>query len=126
LAEVRVESKFDRVESGGATPNLDLRSLRTEASLRRGIPYGSFEYVDVVFNAVADTDTDIRHSLSPGNPEDIDWEVVQWRFTSFPGGGAIVYKDIGATRRPWGDGYVILRCNIDSAQATLRLSIRSR
>ena len=120
-----MEPKSDRLYSEGSTPNLDLRSLRSETSLRRGIPYGSFEYVDVVFNATANVDTDIRHSLSPDNPEEIDWEVVQWRFASAPAGGVIVYKHTGAGRRPWGEGYITLRCNIASARATLRLSVRS-
>lgn len=118
-----MEPKFDESPGG---QDVDIKALKDEAVLRRSLPFGAYQYVDVTFNAVADADTDIRHSLRTDDPEAIDWEVVQWRFDAPPGGGVVVYKDVSATRRPWGRGYVILRCNLASVAATLRLSIRRR
>lgn len=120
-----MEPKSAREVSEGAS-DIDIKALKQEIALLRGIPLAQYQYVDVTFNSVADTDTDISHTLKVTDPEEVDWEVVRWSFSSAPGGGVIVYKDSSATRRPWGVGYITLRCNIDSAQATLRLSARRR
>ncbi|HYE17350.1 MAG TPA: hypothetical protein VEA69_02840 [Tepidisphaeraceae bacterium] len=101
-----------------------LEAAKAAAATRQLIPYAQYEYVDVVFNAVADTDTDIKHSLSPPTPEDIDYQVVNWEYDAAPTAAPVVYRDSSATRRPWGAGYIVLRCNEDAVRATLLLTVR--
>jgi hypothetical protein len=97
---------------------------RLENDFLKSAPVTQYEYKTVTFNSTANANTDIVHSLRPENPEDVDYQVVSWEFTSAPGTAPIVYKDTSASRRPWGDGYIVLKCNVASATATLLLSIR--
>lgn len=101
-----------------------LDALRVEANLRRGIPYASYQYIDVTFNSTEDVDTDIKHNLNPTDPYDVDYEVVRWKFSAAPTAAPVVYEDTSASRRAWGLNYIVLRCNEASVEATLRLSIR--
>jgi len=98
---------------------------KVENQLEKRTPLASFEYVDVTFNANANSDTVITHTLEPDNPEDIDYEVVRWNFSSAPATVPVVYRDSSATRKTWNEGYIVLRCNVASASATLRLSVRN-
>lgn len=83
-------------------------------------PYGQYEEVNVTFPATAGTDLIVRHSLKPYTPEHIDYEIVRQNQP------AIVYQDGAATRTPWQDGYIVVRCNMANAKVTLRLSVRHR
>lgn len=80
-------------------------------------PYTSFEYVDVTF-AGANTDYDVVHHLSPPIPESIDYQVVR------KSQACDVYNDTSGTRRPWGSGYITLRCTVANAVVTLLLTVR--
>lgn len=91
----------------------------------RSRAYTQYEYVDVVFNSTANADTDIRHSLKVTNPEAIDFEVVRLNLPEAPNTTPIIYRDSRAGRRPWGQGYIVLRSNIASLWVTLRLTVRT-
>lgn len=80
-------------------------------------PVTSFEYVDVTF-AGADTDYDIPHKLTPPTLESIDYQVVR------KSQACDVYNDMSGTRRPWGIGYITLRCTVANAVVTLLLTVR--
>ncbi len=99
--------------------NRDLRDLDNS------IPYGGYEYVEMVFNANANGDTEIPYdTLTPGDPEQVDWQVVGVKFASAPAAAPVVYRDESATRRPWRTNYIVLRSNVASLRATLLLSTR--
>lgn len=84
-----------------------------------------YQYVDVTFNGTANADTDIRHDLLPNTPELIDYEIVALRLPSAPATAPVIYTDSGPNRRKWGAGYIVLRANVASLSATLRLTLRS-
>lgn len=127
--EARVEPRSDklkteRLESESSILDLDVKALKAETEARRARPFDQFEYVDVTFNAVANTDTDIIHTLEPPTPDDLDFQVVQWRFASAPAAAPVVYIDTSASRKQWSTGYLVLRCNVAAANATLLLTVR--
>lgn len=97
---------------------------RDVRDLDESLPYGQYEYVDVVFNATANANTEVRHTLKPPTPELVDYTVVGYKFTSAPGTVPVIYRDNSATRRPWGRGYIVLRSNVSSLNATLLLTVR--
>lgn len=119
-----MEPKFDKEFSESSNTDLSVDSLKGETTLRRALPYEQFEYVDVTFNAVEDADTDVLHTLKPPTPEDIDVQAVSWRFNGPPPECPCVYIDISSTRKVWGDGYIVVRSNVASAQCTLLLTVR--
>jgi hypothetical protein len=114
------------LETAKAPPSSidNFAAAKLAASLRSQLPVAQFEYVDVTFNATANANTDIRHSLSPTNPDEVDYVVVGWRFASAPATTPVIYRDTSATRRAAGTGYIVLRCNVASATATLLLTVR--
>ena len=76
-----------------------------------------FEYVDVTFGS-ADTDRDIRTTLRPASPDDIDYLLVRSdRSTN-------IYNDQSATRRVWQPGYVVLRSSTASASCRILLTVK--
>lgn len=97
----------------------ELKALAQQ--IAKAVPTTQFEYVDVTFNGTAHGDTEIRHSLSVKDPEQVRVIPVEWRFPSLPVDTPFVYKDTSSSRRPWGLGYLILRCNLANAQARLLL-----
>lgn len=102
-----------------AASNRDLRDLENS------LPYGGYEYIEMVFNATADVDTEVPYAtLSPERPDDVDFQVVGVSFSSAPAAAPVVYKDTSATRRPWQRGYIVLRANVASLRATLLLTTR--
>lgn len=105
--------------------DLDIPTLKAENALRRSSPYAQFQYLTVTFNSTANANTDIRHTLQPPTPEDVDFQVVGFEFTSAPATVPVVYRDSGATRRVWGEEYIVLRCNVASAVVRLLLTVRS-
>lgn len=112
------------LSTGIADPKL-LKTLRKmEVQFEKATPLATYEYVDVTFNSVADNDTIIVHGLNPEDPEDVDYEVVRWSFSSAPAAAPVAYADSSASRKPWNQGYIVLRCNVASANATIRLSVR--
>jgi hypothetical protein len=87
-----------------------------EVSIRldRGLPSASYEYVDVTFGS-ADADQDIRHSLRPLNPEDVEYLLVRSdRATA-------LYHDQSGTRTPWSAGRITLRSSAASAVTRILL-----
>lgn len=97
------------------------RDFQQQAYFDRRVPYGTFEYVTVTFNAVDDADTDIPITLAPAVPDDVRWEVVNWELTSPPGVPPVVYRDGQAGRRAWTSTVIYLRCTEGGARARLRL-----
>lgn len=80
-------------------------------------PHILFQYLDVTFGS-ADTDLDIRHSISTARPDDIDYLLVRSdRATS-------IYHDQSSTRKAWGKGYVILRSSAANANCKILLTVR--
>ena len=80
-------------------------------------PFRLYQYVDVTFGA-ADTDKDIRHTILTVSPDDIDYQLVRSdRSTN-------IYNDHSATRKPWGEGYVILRSSAANANCKILLTVR--
>lgn len=92
-----------------------------EGIVRNGLPFGRYEFKDVVFNATAAADTEITHSLTSGAPNDVHWVVTEWRFLSAPADPPYVYRSTAANAREWRSGVIVLRCNVASAQARLLL-----
>lgn len=78
-------------------------------------PYAQWQIVDVVFPATINTDYIIQHSLLPVSPEQVNYSVIR------KGQIVDVYHDASGTRRPWQDGYIILRANVGNAKASLLL-----
>ncbi len=103
-----------------------LAQAKVDVSVRALVPYTQYEYVRVTFNSTANANTDVKHSLEVNDPEAIDFQVVGWEFAAAPGTVPVVYRDISATRRPWGTNYVVLRCNVASAIANVLLTVRPR
>jgi len=102
-----------------------LQELKALAqTISKSVPTAQYEYVDVTFNATANGDTEIRHSMTGiRDPEQVRAIPVEWRFPSLPLDAVFIYKDTSATRKLWGAGYIILRCNVASAQARLMLFV---
>lgn len=86
-----------------------------------GLPFGQYEFVDVTFNSTANGDTEIKHSLVGSDPEAIRAVAIEWQFTTTPVESPYIWRNIASTRRPWGTGYIILKCNLASARARLLL-----
>lgn len=86
--------------------------------LSRGVAYGQYQYVEVTFNSTPDTDTIVRHQLNPATPEDVDYQVVK------KNQACDVYDNQGLDRRPWGDGFIVLRSTVASATVVLLLTTR--
>lgn len=88
--------------------------------------FGQFEFKDVVFNATAGADTEISHSLDAADPEKVRFIPVMWEFLTLPADPPYIYRSGAANRRPWGAGYIILRCNVASAVVRMLLHTESR
>lgn len=97
-------------------PVNDPAAIRQE--LAQSSPFYRFEYRTVTFPATANTDIDVPHSLTPANPEAVDYEVVG------KDRACDVYNDLSGARRKWNATYITLRCSVASAVVTLRLSVR--
>ena len=76
------------------------------------LPFARFQFVDVTFDAT-DTDQYIEHTLKTRKDEAVRYLVVA---TDKSG---VVYNDESVSRRPWGDGYIILRCATTSTARLL-------
>lgn len=98
-------------------PDIGIQLLDQEIS--KSSPFNRFAYVDVTFNSVANTDTDIVHAL---NSTDVQWQMVGWSFIVAPATSPVVYRDTSGTARAWGKNYLILRCNVAGATAKLLLT----
>lgn len=81
-----------------------------------GVPFSVYQYVDVTFGD-ANVDAFIQHNLPASDPEKVRYEVVS------ADRAARVYHDQSATRRAWGTGYILLRCDVANAVVRLRLSL---
>jgi hypothetical protein len=99
----------------------DSREVR---DLERGSPFSQYQYVEVTFNSTANANTEVAHTLKPESYEDVDFQVVGIEQASAPATVPVIYKDSSSTRRPWGNGYIVLRANVASLRATLLLTTR--
>jgi hypothetical protein len=95
-----------------------MHSKRLEGRVARGLPFSSFQILDVEFGT-ADTDVYVEHSLKTDRPDEVRFEVL-----SIDKGG-VVYRDGSASRRAWQAGYLFLRCSAADAKARIRLSTES-
>lgn len=114
----------------GKPPEKQVQGLQTRVSgleglLQRQVPFGEYEFVEVTFNSTANGDTEVKHSLRTSDPEAIRVIPVEWQFASTPVDPPYVWRNIASTARPWGEGYIILRCNLASAKARLLLITES-
>ncbi len=80
-------------------------------------PWAQWEEVDVVFSATPDTDTIVQHSLTPPDPEHVNYMPIR------KSQAADVYHDGTGTRKPWGAGYIVLRSPVANARVTLLLTV---
>jgi hypothetical protein len=80
-------------------------------------PFAEWEEVDVTFSATANADTIIKHTLTPASVEAINYLPIR------KGQAADVYHDTSGTRKPWQNGYIILRCTVASAKVRLLLYV---
>lgn len=87
-----------------------------ERAQRRMAAYAQYEYVDAVFGT-AGVDVVVPHTLRPGHPEQVNYELVK------ADSACKVYHDASSTRRPWGDGYIVLRSDVSNTRVRLRLSV---
>lgn len=88
-----------------------------EVYINKTAPFGKFEYVDVTFNATANVDTDIVHTLMPINPETVQYQVLRIDRA------ASIYHDTSASRKPWRQNLIYLRSSAANAVATLLLTL---
>ena len=95
-----------------------------DGAFQKSVPFTQYQYLTVTFPStyVADADYHIPHTLSPADPDAVDYEVVR------SSAACILYNDQSGTRQPWGSGYIILRSNLAAGGTAytvdLRLSVR--
>jgi hypothetical protein len=90
---------------------------RENGELITGSPYAQYERVEVTFPSTANIDTVVRHSLLPQSPTDVEYHIVG------KDRAGEVYHDYSATRKPWSQGYIVLRSSVASMKATLLLTV---
>lgn len=78
-------------------------------------PFAQWQEVDVTFPETADTDCVVQHSLTPSNPEHVNYAVVR------KSQAIDVYHDTSGTRKPWTPGVILLRSPVANATVTLLL-----
>ena len=102
-----------RVPKSGLTlPTSGPRLERT--TLEKIVPQGRYQFVDAEFSA-ADRDTEIRHTLQAGLPENIRYQVIR------ASGPHNLYDDQSAARRLWQPDAIYLR---DGAGGPYPLNVR--
>jgi hypothetical protein len=111
----------DKGPKGLSRVELEAAFARNLGPINRGLPFGQYEFVDVTFNSTANGDTEVKHSLVISDPEAVRVIPVTWSFASTPLESPYIWRNSASTRRPWGQGYIILRCNLASAQARILL-----
>lgn len=90
---------------------------RPDGELLNGSPFGQYQYVDVVFSSTPNADTVVRHSLDVVSPENINYIPVKLN------AAGVVYNDQSATRKLWGQGFIVLRASVASLKAKLLLTV---
>lgn len=80
-------------------------------------PWAQWEVVDVTFSPTANGDTTVTHTLSPPTPEHVNY------FPIRKAQAADVYHDATGTRKPWGDGFIVLRSPVANAKVTFLLTV---
>lgn len=81
------------------------------------VPFAQWEEVDVTFPAVANTDIEVPHSLTPNTPEGVYYFPVRNAQAS------VVYHDTSVTRKVWQTNQIYLRANVANAKVTLLLYV---
>ena len=92
--------------------------LRIIASLDNAIPSDTYQFVTVSF-PTANTDVVIPTNLRPPNPEGIYYMPVD--YLGPPPSSPSIYRDVSVTRKAWGTGFIVLRCNTSPLNVVLLL-----
>lgn len=123
----QLQKQFDEFKEASETQVKELltRIKELELGTKRREAFGDFQFKDVVFNATAGADTEISHDLPAANPESVRAFPVMWEFITTPVEPPYIYRSGVGSRRPWGPGYIILRCNIASAVVRMLLITES-
>lgn len=95
---------------------MDRTIQQLERKVDRQDPFAQYQRVVVTFGA-ADTDVDIAHQLKPATAESIEYIVLR------RDKAGDVYHDTSATRIPWAEGLIRLRCETADAVVTLLLMV---
>jgi hypothetical protein len=101
-----------------SSPTRTPKDLVERGHLEQVSPITAFQILTVTFPSTPNLDHPIAHTLTPTNPELVDYEIIR------KDRAGDVYHDQSGTRQAWGSGYVILRCNVASAVMDIRLSLR--
>lgn len=84
--------------------------------LDRRSPIGRWQVITKTFTA-ANTDTVVVHQLPTPKAEMVDYEVLR---SNAP---CTISHDGNADRKPWGDGYIVLRSDVAPVEVDLRLTV---
>lgn len=92
-----------------------MTTIEVDQQIHKRSPVATWEIVDVVFPAVADTDYVIRHSLRPADPTSVHYTIIR----ATTGGTVYESQDIG--RKPPTSSYLVLRSDVASWKGRLLL-----
>lgn len=98
--------------------------VRLQSDVRKFTPGVDFEYVDVKFPSSTNVDVVVQTRLRSDNPDNIIYTVVGLDFFTAPTTTPCIYKDVSATRHVWQNGFIVLRSNVASFTAHLRLELK--
>lgn len=93
------------------------------------LPFGQYEYVDVTFQR-ENTDTIIPYTrLVVDDPEEIRYLDIRQEARLYYGADEYdlpptiptIYRLQNKARKPWGPGYIVLRCNVPTYTTRLLL-----
>ncbi len=90
--------------------------MTTNSDLSQRVSATSWDIVEVTFDT-ADTDVEIQHHLTPSDPEQIDYWVLD------ASGPPLVYRDTSSTRVKWNAGVIRLRSAVAGLKCRLLLTI---
>ncbi len=90
--------------------------MTTNSDLSRRVESTNWQIVDVTFTT-ANVDVDIAHRLSPSDPEQLDYLVLDCN------GPPLVYRDTSPSRNKWVAGVIRLRSGIAGLKARIKLTI---
>jgi hypothetical protein len=91
---------------------------------RKATPGIEFQHVEVTFPSTANQDVLIPTLLRPVDPEGILYRIVDMKMLSAPAAAPCIYRDTSTTRRAWGTGFIVLRCNVANVVVTLELFVK--
>lgn len=115
----------DQPTSARRVDTFDARRVtdHIETDIRSAFPFSATELVEVTFNATANADTVIRHSLNPTDPDGVKWSVWNLSLMASPSTVPVIYQDSSTAHRAWQTDYIILRSNVASLKAVILLGV---